>query len=120
MIDVNYLNLTDLYILRVNINNRIEQIEKDAQVALEAGEDVPEYKLSKPRKVRKILDETTLVQSLGNYGIPAKELYDAKLKGVPALEAIIKDKLPEQHKQLMSELVDVSMSKPRVIYVGEE
>lgn len=88
MYDLGKLSKGELYALRLEVQNYIDQFENAAFNSLKLGIPVTDYELKKGRKSRKIDNEQALVADLTAIGIPFGDLYDSKLKGIPALEKL--------------------------------
>lgn len=115
-INLKDLSRHDLYLLRVEVQNEIDRYEEAAKAALMLGIPVEGYTLKKGRKSRKIKDEKGLVDKLTQEGIPFGDLYQTKLKGIPALEKIAKGGEP---RDILNEHIEVTTGDPTLQYVGD-
>jgi hypothetical protein len=124
MYDLGKLSKGELYALRLEVQNYIDQFENAAFNSLKLGIPVKDYELKKGRKSRKIDNEQVLVAELTAAGIPFGDLYDSKLKGIPALEkmadkrdAIAYD-MYRHIKQLLSNHIITTEGKPSLVFTG--
>jgi hypothetical protein len=124
MYDLGKLSKGELYALRLEVQNYIDQFENAAFNSLKLGIPVTDYELKKGRKSRKIDNEQVLVAELTAAGIPFGELYDSKLKGIPALEkmadkrdAIAYD-MDRPTGQLLSNHIITTRGKPSLVFTG--
>ena len=102
------------------IQAKIAEIESDALQELVEGKPVQGFKLKKGRKTRKVLDEKSLVQAVSDLGMTRSSLYDAKLKGVPALEKLFKQTFTKEvAESLYNENIEETIGKPSIEYTGE-
>lgn len=118
MMDLSELSIGELYALRVEVNNLIEVTEKEAMDKLTQGEEVPGYTLKTGKRTRSIVGTPELVASLIERGIPRKDIYDVKLKGVPALEKLINAMCPDDAEKLLDEHIEVSPGKQKLMFEG--
>lgn len=101
------------------IQAKIAEIESDALQELVEGKPVQGFKLKKGRKTRKVLDEKSLVQAVSDLGMTRSSLYDAKLKGVPALEKLFKQTFTKEvAESLYNENIEETIGKPSIEYTG--
>lgn len=124
MIDITQLTRRELYELRLAVQNNIDQYEEAAMSALKLGIPVDGYELKKGRKSRKIKDEKALVAELTAEGIPFGDLYQTKLKGIPALEKLVAkaDRYSEVLNAIgfkLSQHIEVTTGDPTLQYVGD-
>ena len=118
--DISTMSLADMYVLRVELNNAITAIEGEAYSSLLSGSDVQGFELKPGRNIRKVKSEADLGLYFEEKGFRRAQLYDAKFKGVPALEKIFKELLePEEVKHVMSDFIEVNKSNPSLVYVGD-
>ena len=102
------------------IQAEIAKIESEALQELQEGKPVQGFTLKKGRKTRKVKDEAILVQSVTELGIPRSALYDAKLKGVPALDKLLKETFTKEvASALYSKCIEETIGKPTLEYTGE-
>lgn len=102
------------------IQAKIAEIESSALQELVEGKPVQGFKLKKGRKTRKVLDEKSLVQAVTDLGMTRSSLYDAKLKGVPALEKLFKQTFTKEvAESLYNENIEETVGKPSIEYTGE-
>ncbi len=118
MIDLNMLTYREMLALRVELNNKIDEIEIDAEERLHRGEAVEGFRLKGGRQVRKIKHEGTLAQQLRDLGLKNGEFYKAKLLGIPALERLLKDKGLSTDN--LTKHIEVSNADPKLEYVGTQ
>ena len=119
MIDLSQLTRGELYELRLAVQNNIDQFEGAALSSLKLGIPVQGYDLKKGRKSRKITDEKALVAELTKEGIPFGDLYDSKLKGIPALEKLTSNR-KDSSVFILDGYIEVTEGKPTLVYTGEE
>ena len=91
MFDIGILSIKDAYYMRVQLNNLIEGYEAKARKTLDAGNPHPDFALKQGSKKRSWLDEELLVKDLRNADYTSKDIYSAKIKGIPAIEKLLKD-----------------------------
>lgn len=118
-IDLSQLTRAELYQLRLDVQNNIDQYEKAALNSLRLGIPVKEYELKKGRNSRKILREGELVKALTKEGIPFSDLYQSKLKGIPALEKLVNSVKTKQAPAILNSHIEVTQGKPSLVYIGE-
>jgi hypothetical protein len=124
MYDLGKLSKGELYALRLEVQNYIDQFENAAFNSLKLGIPVKDYELKKGRKSRKIDNEQELVAELTAAGVPFGELYDSKLKGIPALEKTMReDKSLSSSRQFNRELILknhilVTEGNPSLVFTG--
>ncbi len=116
MIDLGMMSYEELIALRVELNNKIDGIEIDAEEALLKGEPVDGFRLKGGRQVRKIKHEGTLAQQLRDLGLKNGEFYNAKMLGIPALEKLLASK--NLAKDNLTKHIEVSNADPKLEYVG--
>lgn len=88
-----FKDVAEAYELRLQANAFIAAAEAEALAKLKSGESVPAYRLKPGNNVRSIrapenFEATMIAQNL----LTLDELYDFKLKGIPALEKLFKSK----------------------------
>lgn len=95
---VNLKQYTDLLAERMRLNAELEEVqkkitlmEKRAKLELDLGKPVKGFKLKVGRKSRTIINPEELAKALKSVGFTDKDIYDTKMKGVPALEKLVKD-----------------------------
>lgn len=101
----------------------IEGVEKEVQRRLEAGQEVPGFKLVNGRGSRKwALPEEEMVKKLTGMGIPKSACYETTLVSPAKAEKLVWDKKGEtcklsdtQIKRLNTEYVATTMGKPSVV-----
>lgn len=108
------LSIDDLYKLRVVVNNRIEEIETKALSDLSQGNEVAGFKLAVGRMSRKWVDTDKVSALLNNHGFSNDDIYDIKMKGIPAIEKLVKGTDVD-----LSSHINVSNGKPSLVYTGE-
>lgn len=121
--DLDYENLLEM---RLELNQSIELINAELtnrnvpiMEKLVAGHKVTGFKLKKGRKTRKVKDESLLVQAVTDLGMTRSSLYDAKLKGVPALEKLFKETFTKEvSASLYEDCIEETEGKPSLEYVG--
>jgi len=112
---VNDMQYRELLALRLEVNTAIEKIEKQAFQSLEAGDAVPGFELKKGRKSRIIVDESALVKGVRSW-IPATDLYQAKMIGIPAIETKLKDlNVPVD---VLEPFLKITEGKSSLVYKG--
>lgn len=114
MIDIGILSLKEAYGLRVAINNMIEKHERDAMNTLMKGNAHPDFALKAGNKKRSWNDSDKMVQLLRDSGYISADIYDAKIKGIPAIEKLIKDTEVD-----IEPFIEVSRNKSTLVYTGE-
>jgi hypothetical protein len=114
MFDLDKLSKGELYALRLEVQNYIDQYESAAMNSLKLGIPVQDYTLKKGRKVRKIDNEEVLVAELTAAGVAFSDLYDSKLKGIPALEK----GLPKDDQEILKKHILTKEGKPSLVFTG--
>lgn len=100
--------------LRLKLNQEIESIERTAFVTLSKGEECSGFRLKPARRSRKIKDEAALVQFMQERGgCTNRDLYTAKLHGIPTLE-----KLAQTKGINIDTHIEVTLGEPKLEYVG--
>ena len=112
------MSKTELYTLRLRINNFITQYEQAALDAMNLGIAVPDYDLKPGRKSRSVISEAELVKDLTMEGVPYSDLYLSKLIGVPALDKLFAKS--ENGEELYSKHIKETLGKPTLIFTGSE
>lgn len=119
MLNLDNLTYEQLLTIRLEVNQRIAQIEEQAFTKLSAGEPVKGFRLKKGRAVRKVKNEGLLVQSLRDRGIQNHDMYQAKLLGVPALEKLVWERFGKKEgSTFLDEYIEKTISEPKLEYVG--
>jgi hypothetical protein len=121
MYDLGKLSKGELYALRLEVQNYIDQFENAAFNSLKLGIPVKDYELKKGRKSRKIDNEQVLVAELTAAGIPFGELYDSKLKGIPALEKLTEaatQAVGRPIRALLGQHILTTEGKPSLVFTG--
>lgn len=102
------------------IHAAIALLEQEALESLSAGKPVQGFQLKNGRKSRKVKDEQALVKAVNDLGMTRSSLYDAKLKGVPALEKLFAQTFTKEVSEaLYVENIEVTEGKPSIEYTGE-
>jgi hypothetical protein len=114
MYDLGKLSKGELYALRLEVQNYIDQFENAAFNSLKLGIPVTDYELKKGRKSRKIDNEQVLVAELTAAGVAFSDLYDSKLKGIPALEK----QLPILEMGILKEHIITTEGNPSLVFTG--
>ncbi|WAI96143.1 protein of unknown function DUF2800 [Vibrio phage vB_VhaP_PG11] len=105
--------------VRLEVNQLIADIERKAYDTISTGEPVKGFRLKEGRKQRKVKNEGLLVQALRGKGIANGDIYDAKLKGVPALEKMFAKRFSESDAAiLMAQHIETTLTDPKLEYVG--
>lgn len=107
------LTLQELYTLRVELNNKIEAIETKAFEDLSQGKEVAGFALKQGRKSRKWINENLLTDMLMDRGLNSNQIYDIKLKGIPAIE-----KLTKGSDISLDNFIEVTEGKQSLVYIG--
>jgi hypothetical protein len=121
MYDLGKLSKGELYALRLEVQNYIDQFENAAFNSLKLGIPVTDYELKKGRKSRKIDNEQVLVAELTAAGIPFGELYDSKLKGIPALEKLTEaatQAVGRPIRALLGQHILTTEGNPSLVFTG--
>lgn len=108
------MTLSELYALRVEINNLIEPQEKRAYDALRIGIVVPNFQLKKGSKKRTWVNQQQLEEILREAGYLSKDIYDIKFKGIPAIEKLVKGT-----DICLDEFIEIGFNQDTLVYTGE-
>lgn len=82
--------LSDLVTLAYNVQDWAAAVLKYAHQELEAGHEVPGYKLIAKRSIRHWIDEEKTIKRLRALRVPAKEYMVRKVQGIGAVEKAMK------------------------------
>tara|TARA_B110000503_G_C7148382_1_gene413987 strand:+ start:1879 stop:2229 length:351 start_codon:yes stop_codon:yes gene_type:complete len=115
MIDIGVITLQEAYVLRVVVNNMIEEHEKSAMDVLMKGDSHPYFALKQGNKKRSWNNTEGMVQLLRDSGYASADIYDIKVKGIPALE-----KLTKETEIDLEQFIEVSRNKSTLVYTGEK
>lgn len=121
------MSYQELLQLRLELNQQLEPVNAainahHAKVLkqLKTGTKVQGFKLKKGRKTRKLVDESKLVQRLLAQNVTKKDIYDVKIKGVPAIEKLIKATFNKEEADLVyKRFVTETAGEPSLEYTGE-
>ena len=98
------------------VRQLIDGVEKEVQRRLEAGQDVPGFKLVSGRGSRKwALPEEEMVKKLTGMGIPKSSLYETTLISPAKAEKLTWDKKGETQK-----LSDIQLKRLQTEYVAQQ
>lgn len=88
-----FKDVAEAYELRLQANTFIAAVEAEALAKLKSGESVPAYRLKAGNNVRSIRSPADFEASMvAQKLLTLDELYEFKLKGIPAIEKLLKDK----------------------------
>lgn len=113
------MNIAELYAERLRINSLIEAHEKQAFADLSDDKEVIGYKLKRGNKSRKLVEPEKLVSTLLVQGYTNKDLYDVKMKGIPAIEKLLKEGV-QDNTELLKSHIQVTEGKLSLVYTGEQ
>lgn len=124
--DLSSKSYVELLQLRLELNQQLEPVQAALAVhegkafeTLKAGGSVPGFKLKKGRKTRKLIDTDKLVQRLLAKEVSKADIYDIKIKGVPAIDKLIKDTFEgDEATQVYDRFVTETLGKPSIEYTG--
>lgn len=116
--DTSSMSYRELIALRHSINERISSIEENALNQLMMGEQVEDFVLTTGASRRVIADEPALVGALREYGVTNKELYTAKIIGVPAIEKLCKEKMLS-YTDIAKPFIEEKQGATKIKYVGK-
>ena len=110
-------NVEEAYELRLQANEYIAAAEATALALLTAGEPAKGYRLKAGNKVRKFRspDDFEKAMVAGNL-LTLDELYDFKLKGIPAIEKLFKEKNIDA--AILLPYLEVNQNAPSLQNVG--
>lgn len=89
-----------------------KDVQEYAQAQAMKGEKVPGWKLVEGRSVRKIVDESALLEKLDQAGFPADSITEVKLLGISKLEKIVGKK---QLTEIAGDLIVKPPGKPVLV-----
>lgn len=112
------MSYRELIALRTEIANAITEIEDNALNQLTLGESVPDFVLSHGPSRRVVTDEKALVASLKKNGFTNKDLYTAKMVGIPAIEKLCEGAMIPFSK-VAEPFIEKKEGKPKLKYVGK-
>lgn len=115
MFDIGILSLEDAYAMRVQLNNLIEQYEKTARKVLDGGGTHKDFALKEGKVKREWFKEEDLVSKLRDAGYLSKDIYNVKLKGIPAIEKLI-----DGTDFDLAEHMKLGRQKDTMIYTGSK
>lgn len=117
MIDTSNLTLNELYELRVDVNNRIAAYEKAAKASLAIGIPYPDFALKPGRNMREWVDPDVTEKTLRAAGFTSKDIFDVKMKGIPAITKMVKDSPMPVIKAIEANIA-TKKSASTLIYTG--
>ncbi len=118
MKDLTNMTYAELLEIRVELNNKITEVEIAAEESLLKGNAVEGFRLKAGRQVRKIKHEGTLAQQLRDLGLKNSDFYQAKMMGIPALEKLLVNS--NLSKDNLTKHIEVSNADPKLEYVGNK
>lgn len=116
--DLTKLDYELLLAMRVELNNEIQAREKAVYERLDKGEEVAGWGYAKGKLVRKVTSEGALADKLRTLGFKNSQFYDAKLKGIPAIEKMLKEKGLDYSN--IKPFISEKHADPKPVYVGVE
>lgn len=119
---ISNLDYTQLLFLRLEINTRLEEKEAAARKHLTEHPEKLNFNgfhWKKGKNTRSLQDLGGLVEKLESAAIPKTELYDAKLKGVPAIQKIIESSFDAEDAKVLKEAhIKTETGKPSLVFGG--
>ena len=100
------------------IQAAMEQIESDAFTVLQAGQDMPGWKLQIGKRVRKIAEPELLADALRAFGVNNKDIYQVSMIGLKDFDKLVSARhIPES---VYSPFIEVNQSPSKPVYIGEQ
>jgi len=120
------MDYAELLKLRMDLNNAINEIERVATIALNAGEECAGFELQAGRSTRFIKHKTEFTAVLreefaDNYSAMCTETKELPLTRI---EKLIKQHFDKEDAQRVIDslqpTLDLKVGEPKLVYVGEE